>query len=153
MIAILECTCGVEPDEYFFEAMDDDKLTPCRNCGEILSTKKDRRWDLEGLQIQGDTVSGGVNYDYMDPTLGRVTSKQDRADKMRAKGLIEYSPNEAIQPHVDNLMYDVSNAAPHEVTEARKHGYGIIKEATKKDRKSRNAATFGKAWDKILTDD
>jgi hypothetical protein len=103
---MLECgTCG-EIDEFYFGSSD-PRVATCHGCGSKFQADGNRRYDLEGINISGDTVAGGCNYSgYYDAGLGEyVLSKRHRRDLMEQKGLEEYSPDPEMKKHRDEAAY------------------------------------------------
>ena len=100
-------------DEYIFDAREENKQCPCVECGDTLSTKTHRLYLCDIPQITGDTVSKGMNWNYYDESLGEhITSKQQRADVMKKKGLTEYDPDPAMKAHRDEARYIRERSAP-----------------------------------------
>lgn len=128
MIYIMECGCG-RIGEFEFSMHDPEKRAPCPRCGAMVT---DRRFDLEGVQIQGDTVPGGCTYNYYDDNLGcQIGSKQQRADEMKRQGLQDYAPHPQIAEAQREARYQMKQAAPHEKSAATSAARKTIRDAKK----------------------
>lgn len=142
---IAECgSCGLV-DEYFFGSHD-RKECSCPACGSKFPLDGNRRYDLEGLQISGDTVAGGCNMSsYYDEGLGEyVESRRHRQYLMDKKGLEEYSPDPEMKKHRTEAKYIRANAPagdPDAMAAARKE----LKTAADKRRTRQVNETFKKA--------
>jgi hypothetical protein len=108
-----ECgNCGGISEYYFGSG--DPKRCNCPSCGTKFDLDGNRRYDLEGLQISGDTVAGGANLSgYYDEGLGEyVMGRRHRRRLMDEKGLQEYSPDPEMKKHRDEAKYIRENARP-----------------------------------------
>ena len=106
-----ECgSCGKIGEFYFGSG--DRKRCHCPSCGDTFDLDGNRRYDLEGLQIAGDTVAGGANLSgYYDEGLGEyVMGRKHRRRLMDEKGLQEYSPDPEMKKHRDEARYIRENA-------------------------------------------
>lgn len=131
---VLECgTCGAI-DDFHFGANDPRRAT-CHQCGSVFMADGNRRYDLEGINISGDTCAGGCNFaGYYDEGMGEyVTSRSHRKELMRQKGLEEYSPDPELKKHRDEAKYIRSQANPGD-TEALAASRRELKTAADKRR-------------------
>jgi len=93
MLYEMECDCG-HRDEYMMAMDEVEKWVKCTSCGAEICRRHHRVFHGMRLNIQGDTVSGGCNYDYYDEHLEtHIKSKQHRKDEMKRQGVEEYSPD------------------------------------------------------------
>ena len=112
-VYVLECgSCG-HIEDYAF-GTSDPRVASCRECGTKFNADGNRRYDLEGLNIQGDTCAGGLNYSgYYDEGMGEyVLSRDHRKRLMKEKGLEEYSPDPEYKKHRDEAKYLRKHARP-----------------------------------------
>ncbi len=103
--------------------MNDEHLTVgCIACERAMTRHTDRFYGMDVPDVMGDTVVGSrrVNYDYLDPTLGPISSKQDRAEKMKRAGLVDYSPDPVMLKHREEARRIRSQANPAGDIEASK---------------------------------
>ena len=101
-IYTLECPNCCLRSEHILGMNDSlDNLIECPMCGEDMTRRNDRIYDVP--LIQGDTVAGGSNYaGYYDEGMNEyVKSKAHRAELMKQKGLVEYSPDPEMKKHRD----------------------------------------------------
>lgn len=106
----LECRCGVV-SEFMMSANDIDVEFSCPECGEILTRRNNRVFNVP--IIQGDTVSGGCSYDYYDDALGmHISSRHQRSEEMKKRGLVEYEQNPTIKKIRDENSYVRRNSNP-----------------------------------------
>lgn len=107
-----ECgSCGKVSEFYFGSG--DRKKCSCPECGSRFDLDGNRRYDLEGLQISGDTCSNSHDFSGYDEGLGEyVTSRSHRKRIMDEKGLVEYSPDPTMKHHRDEARYIRANAVP-----------------------------------------
>lgn len=126
-----ECgSCG-HIGEYYFSS-GDRKVCSCHECGDKFNLDGNRRYDLEGLQIQGDTCPGGTSYNYYDEHLGaHVTSRRHRQSLMDAQGLQEYSPDPTMAKTWGEVDY-ILDAAPKGDKQATAAANEIVKVADRK---------------------
>ena len=81
-----------------------DETVPCEECGTEMVRFLCRVWGADKYALQTNCTLG-VSYDYVDPTLGVVKSKQHRKDLMKQKNVEEYHTDPDVQKHVDEGMY------------------------------------------------
>lgn len=108
-----ECgSCG-KVSEFLFGA-NDPRTCHCPECGDKFELEGHRRWDMERVNISGDTCAGSVNYSgYYDEGLGEyVLSRSHRKLLMDEKGLTEYSPDPEMKKHRDEARYIREHARP-----------------------------------------
>jgi len=112
-IFTLSCDgCGFI-DEYVFDALEENKHCPCEKCGDVLYTKQNRIYLNDIPQINGETVSKGMSYNYYDESLDvHITSKQHRKDEMKRKGLTDYHPDPKMKAHRDEARYIRERSKP-----------------------------------------
>jgi len=128
MIYTLECECGWQGEVML--GMNDKKECPCPSCQGVA----DRRVYAADLpNIQGDTVAGGCNYNYDCGTLGQVRGKKDRAEKMKARGLMDYEPEPIYAKASGEAGYIRKNADKGDRV-ARAAANGIMHDAQNKMR-------------------
>jgi len=134
MIYELECDCGAHSDHIMM--MDEmEKWVKCPECGADICRRHHRVYTPP--MIQGDTVSGGCNYDYYDPNLEcHIRSKKHREDEMKRQGLREYSPDPVMKKHRDEVRHIRNNTEPGDAAAAA----AIRKEHKAADTKRKQAA-------------
>lgn len=139
----LKCQCGYT-SEFILMQDEGDKIVHCERCGRPMTRKTNKVFSVP--QIQGDTVAGGKDYsNYYDPNLQTfIKSKQHRAEVMKAKGLIEYTPDPIRQKSRDEQEYIRRNAAPGDAVEASKAIKEMQKDAMRKAHRKRIDETFSK---------
>lgn len=143
-----ECACG--KISFFFFGANDPRRCHCPACGDTFDLDGNRRWDLEGIQIQGETCPGGTNYHYFDPHLGRqINGRADRAYEMEKQGLREYTPNPELQKHRQEAEYVYKNAGPKERDAAKAAARKELKTAEVKRRDEILTERFDKVARKI----
>jgi len=140
----LECPECQTVSEHFMTTDDKWLLVRCPECCHGLQRGHHKKYADMRLQIQGDTVSGGCNYNYYDEHLDcQITSKQHRADEMRKQGVRDYSPDPEMQRHRDEQKYIKNNSKPGDANAVK----AIQKEKTAATRKRQEAA-IDRAFDK-----
>ena len=106
----LECGCGAI-SEHMMGMNETDVMVSCPACGSKICRRDNMVFYPP--QIQGETVAGGMSWNYYDENLGeQVKSKQHRKDLMEKKGLVEYSPDPAMKKHRDEARYIKSISKP-----------------------------------------
>lgn len=122
-------------DDYEF-GMNDDKHVDCPECGKPMQRI-----------FCSPFITGDLNYEYDDPQLGYVKSRQDRADKMKAAGLTEYVEPDATKGITEERKYirghsdfgqDKGALAEHEAL-GRKKGEIRRQEIAKAEIRSKSA--------------
>ena len=88
----------------------------CQYCG----GETQRTYMGSNIMITGDLPT--ITH-YYDPTLGEVSGLRDKKDKMKAMGLIEHEPDEALHKEIKHIRQNVSpKKQPKAVNEfAAKH--------------------------------
>jgi len=101
MIYTLQCPDCDEITEFVQMMNDEHVAVDCPSCGRGMTRSNNRCYGMDNFDIRGETVAGSrqVSYDYMDPTLGHIKNRQDRKDKMKAAGLVDYEPNPEMHKH------------------------------------------------------
>ena len=137
-------TCGSD-SEHFMGMFDAILLVKCPVCGEKMTRREHKKYAGMKVQIQGDTVAGGCNYDYFDESLDcHIKNKQHRKDEMRKQGVQEYVPDPVMQKHRKEQAYVKRNSKPGDAQAAR----AIAKEKKAATRKRQEAAV-DRAFDKV----
>ena len=119
---LYDLTCPkCEMDSEHLMGMDDGHAQiKCPGCGEKMTRLEHKKYAGMKIQIQGDTVAGGCNYDYYDENLDcQITSKQHRLDEMKKQGLKEYTPDPMMKAHRDEQRYIRKNSKPGDAQAAR----------------------------------
>jgi len=122
MFFTLKCPdCG-KMDEFSQGSDDTHVVVQCACCGTDMTRKENRHWQSDVPDIRGETCAGNrqVSYEYMDPTLGWIKNRQDRKDKMAARGLVDYEPNPEMHKHRVEAKRIRSQANPAGDKEAAK---------------------------------
>jgi hypothetical protein len=143
---VLECgSCG-HIDEFWFDLSGGDRRASCPECGDKFSVDGNRRYDLEGINISGDTVAGGFNFSgYYDEGLGEyVSGRRHRRYLMDKHGLEEYSPDPTYKKYRDEARYIRENA-PAGDPDAKAAARKVLKTAADKRREAQVNETFKKA--------
>ena len=101
MIYTLVCPDCDEITEFIQGMNDEHVAVDCPSCNRGMTRKENRCYGMDKIEIRGETCAGNrqVSYEYMDPTLGYVKNRQDRKDKMKAMGLVDYEPNPELHKH------------------------------------------------------
>ena len=147
MIYTLHCKeCGTT-DEFIQGKDDTNVVVQCDFCGGDMTRKNNRHYQADLADIRGETCAGNrqVSYDYMDPTLGHVKNRQDRKDKMAARGLVDYEPNPEMQKHRDEAKRIQRQANPAGDKEAAKAIANEHKVAGQKRKRANIKREFDKA--------
>jgi len=123
----------------------DDKwlLVKCPSCGRKLTRGDNKHYAGMRIQIQGDTVAGGCNYNYYDEHLDcHIKSKQHRADEMKRQGVREYTPDPVMKAHRDEQRYIKNHSKPGDAQAAR-----AINKEKKAAQTKRQQAAVDRAFD------
>jgi len=154
MIYTLECPDCMDLTEFAMGMDDGHIVVDCPSCGRGMTRRDNRNYQSDPVEIVGETCSGNrrVSYEYMDPTLGYVKSKQDRAEKMKRKGLVDYTPDPNMYKHRAEARRIRSQANPAGDIEAAKAIRTELKAADLKRRVAGVKRAFDKAPPLVIND-
>ena len=140
----LQCPDCTMTSEHFMGMDDKWVLVKCPHCGHGMTRGDHKKYAGMVVQIQGDTVAGGCNYNYYDENLEcQITSKQHRQDVMEKQGVRDYSPDPVMKKHRDEQKYIRENSKPGDVDAAKAIGREKKAAITK-----RRLAAVDRAFDK-----
>jgi putative FmdB family regulatory protein len=109
----LKCPDCQMVSEHIMGVQDQWLIVKCPHCGHGLRRGDHKHYEGMRIQIQGDTVAGGCNYNYYDEELGcQIKNKQHRADEMKKQGLQDYSPNPEYKKFRDEQRYIKKHSKP-----------------------------------------
>ncbi len=112
MLHDLRCDCG-HVSEFALSHDEGHKVVQCEQCGGDMTRKTHKQFTVPS--IQGDTVAGGVNYEYYDVNLQtQIKGKQHREEVMKRQGVRPHSPTAKQKASMDEVRYVHENAAPNE---------------------------------------
>lgn len=142
----LQCkVCGDLSEHIMGMETNHDTEIKCPSCSSPMTRWSNRAYWADNIQIQGDTVAGGCNYDYYDENLGvHIRSKQHRKAEMERQGLQEYSPDKDIQKIRDEKAY-VRRHTSSTDREARATLSTLTKQAQKTRQRKQIEKTFENA--------
>jgi hypothetical protein len=114
-IYTLDCYRCSKTSEHIMHHDEHRMEVKCPHCAASLTRHEHRAWGIDGrsMQIQGDTVAGGCDYNYYDDNLGvHLRGKQHRKDEMARQGLREYSPDPELKAGRDEAHYIRQHSRP-----------------------------------------
>lgn len=137
-----ECDLCGQRNETFF-GMNDEKVLKCLNCGSSMR----RLFSLPALTGDARMTQG---WNYFDYGLGQhVTSKADRDRKMKAKGLVEFAPDDLLQKTNQEADHIRREAGPRGEKRARREINKVFAEADRVRRDRIVEAELKPAFDKM----